>query len=108
LRAYKIVNDIGGQYKTLFHGINRSRVLKRGRWLIAEKKIVKDGGENSTKYMSGFTVLLSLKVAMAYLKLFKDISTKQIIMVDVDGIVRKEHSRLPVYLADQIFIPESA
>ena len=104
MKAYKIVEYTNGQFKTLFYGINGSRVLKTGKWLTAEQKLVKDGGGNSTKYWSGFTVFKDVEIAIKYLKLFKYKSTKIIIQVRVDCVKPKEHSRYPVFLAQQMLI----
>ena len=37
---YKIVDYENGQYKTLFHGVNKSRVLKFNEWLEADMKCI--------------------------------------------------------------------
>jgi len=45
---YKIVEtDDKGNIKTLFHGINRSRILRVGEWLQAELKMVIDGSRGT-------------------------------------------------------------
>jgi hypothetical protein len=108
MRAWKIVEYVNGQYKTLFHGVNGSRILETDKWLTAEQKLVRDGGGSSTKYWSGFTVFFDVGVAIDYLKLFKNIDTKIIIPVRVDCVFPKTHSRKPVYLAQQMFIPKGA
>jgi len=102
-KAFKIFTA-GSQPRTLFHGINRSRTMPVGRWIAADKRIVSDGG---TKYLSGFHVLLSEQDCHAYLRHFKRFDDKRIIEVSVRGPLRaKTHSPHPVFLADEILIPE--
>ena len=50
--AYKIVELDDGHIKTLFHGLNGSRILPCNVWLKSEQKLVKDG-TSKTFYESG-------------------------------------------------------
>ena len=71
---YKIVNeDKPDVFKTLFHGVNKSRVLEFGKWLKAELKQVKDGTSNTT-YLSGWHI----EECVEYLKVFKHTNKKRI------------------------------
>lgn len=99
---YKIVDLEKCQIKTLFHGLNGSRKLPYGKWLIAEKKIVSDG--KSTKYLSGFHVIPSLNESVSYLKKFKNVKNKYIVPVHVHGLRKKEHSPYNVWLADEVYL----
>ena len=100
---YKIVDSYNGEFRTLFHGINGSKILPAGEWLTAEKKEVSDGG--GTKYISGFHVMRTFYDAKKYLNTkFKNKEFKVIILCKTEGIRKKEHSRDDVYLADKIFI----
>lgn len=95
--CYRIVEEKNGKLKTLFHGINRSRVIPPNKWLKAEKKCVSDGG---TKYLSGFHVLKTRKECEKYLGRFDKTKRKlKIIEVLVKGLRRKKHSNSRVFLA---------
>jgi hypothetical protein len=100
LKAFKIVEeDSMGQHKTLFHGLNGTRVIKRGTWLKADEKMVKDG-TSKTEYLSGWHVLLERSQAVDYLKSFTTRLDKlKIVSVVVKDIRPKEHSKSPVFLA---------
>lgn len=100
---YKIVDKVDGQYKTLFHGVNGSKVLENNKWLKAEVKTVIDGS-NGTPYESGWHVLKTVHEAGAYLKNFTSTENKRIVKCKVRKIRKKEHSRNNVYLTDWIFI----
>lgn len=88
-----------GDYKTLFHGIKKSRVLPLNKWLKAERKWVNDGV--GTYYWSGFHVLKTIKDARAYLKKFKKKRNKRIIAIQAMGLRKKAHSPYPVFLASK-------
>ena len=103
MKAYKIVEQHGLHLKTLVHGLDGDRTLPYGKWLTAVKKPVKDGTSKTT-YLSGWHVLMSRAAAEDYLRAFtKRLDILKIVPVDVRGEVRlKEHSRSPVYLADEM------
>lgn len=48
--------DKHGNLKTLFHGVEKSRTIKEGRWYEAEVRPVRDG-TSKTWYLSGFHVM---------------------------------------------------
>jgi len=108
--CYKIVEIINGEYYTLFHGIkgdkNRgSRKLEVGKWLIADKKKVKDGS-CATYYESGFHVLKSYEQTEEFLqKMFRVPKNRAVIQVFAKRLQPKSHSRHEVYLADEMMIP---
>jgi len=99
--CFRIVEVQNGLIKTLFHGINGSRIIPRGKWIKAEKKLVDDGG---TKYISGFHVLKSRATCQKYLKTFKLTKTKRIVPVLAKGLRPKSHSRHPVFLASEMYL----
>lgn len=102
--GYRLV-EIGkdGSLKTLFHGLNKSRVLVKGKWLTCKRKIVHEG-VNGTKYISGFHVLPSLKECKEFSKIFRIRHNRRIIRLKYRNFRSKRHSRGPVLLANQIFI----
>ena len=105
-QAYKIVECENGNYKTLFHGLNGTRILPHETWLEADEKICTDGSKGSTEYLSGWHVLLTREDAEDYLKAFTSrLDILKIVPVLVDEIRPKEHSRSPVYLAKRMFVP---
>jgi hypothetical protein len=99
---YKIVDLENGKIKTLFHGLNGSRVLPTGKWLTATKKMVSDG--KGTEYLSGFHIMENLNESIRYLKRFKNIQNKAVVLVSVNKVWKKEHSNSNVWLAEKIII----
>ena len=57
---YKIIDQIDGKYKTLFHGLNGSKTIPTNQWLKAEEKLVSDGSGNK-KYLSGWHLFKKTK-----------------------------------------------
>lgn len=112
MTAYRIVEQVGDTIKTLFHG-NRgygnrsSRVLARGVWLLADKKIVHDG-TSGTPYESGWHVLLDRSHCDKFLaKHFrKRLDRLKVIEVEVKDLKPKSHSRAPIFLARWMRIPQ--
>jgi hypothetical protein len=100
---YKIVDYENGQYKTLFHGVNKSRVLKFNEWLEADMKMVKDG-TSKTSYMSGWHILPDYKSTVEYLQRFKNFEKKRLVQCKARNVWPKAHSRANVFLAQFIYI----
>jgi hypothetical protein len=104
IRAYKIVEIVDGQIKTLFHGLNGSRTMPRGVWLDAVQKQVKDGTSKTT-YLSGWHVFLTQDDAFEYIDRFtKRIDFLQVVecWIETNGLRSKDHSPAPVMLAKRI------
>ena len=102
---YKIVRIKNGEPYTLFHGINGSRKIPVNSWILADKKIVRDGSKGSTEYISGWHLFSNLDECRAYLvNKFKVLDNKGIICCKAKGIRKKEHSPNNVLLADSIKI----
>lgn len=103
--GYRLV-EVGkdGSFKTLFHGVKGSRTLPKGKWLTCERKIVHEGVDG-TKYISAFHVLPSLEECQEFSKIFKIRASRRIIALKYRQFRPKRHSRGPVLLANQIFIP---
>ena len=99
---YKIVEFENGKVKTLFHGLNNSRVLPTDTWLSAEKKMVCDG--KGPLYLSGWHVLPSYELCEKYLQRFRNRKTKAIIKCFAKDLRPKKHSRSQVFLADHIYV----
>jgi len=104
---YKIVDYENENYKTLFHGVNKSRVLKFNEWLEADIKPVKDGTSKTT-YMSGWHIMPDYESTIEYLKAFKHTSKKRILKCRAKETWPKEHSRSDVFLAKFIYIEGEA
>ena len=105
IEVYKIVqmcND--GIYKTLYHGINRSRTLPCNEWLKADTKLVKDGS-GGNEYYSGFHCFETKKLAEKYLKRFNVNLRTLGIIICLAKFIRHKPSNREVWLADEIFIP---
>jgi len=102
MKAYKIVEVVNGEIKTLFHGINGSRVMPKGKWIKANQVMGKDG-TSETKYLTGWHVLLSYEDCVAYMSRFKKrLDILKIVECQVKHATPKEHSPSPVYLAEYI------
>ena len=99
---YKIVQLKDDQYKTLFHGINGSKVLKPNEWINAVIKENASDGHGST-YTSGIHIIDGAENAVSYLGRFKreDIT---IVRCHAKGLTHKAKSKEYVYLAKSIFI----
>ena len=103
---YKIVEtDDKGNIKTLFHGVNKSRILKLGKWLKAELKMVKDG-TSKTEYLSGFHIAPTYEECKSYLEFFTHRHNKKIVKCEARNIRPKSHSRSNIFLAEYILITE--
>lgn len=101
--AYKIVEWKNGDPHTLFHGIDGSRRLPRGRWIEAEKKQGVDGG-GQEPYLTGIHVFRNRKKAEGYLDNFRVEKDRRVIEVRATGL-RQKPTNGHVWLADRIFIP---
>lgn len=102
---YRLVEvDEKGRSKTLFHGINRSRLIPLNDWIKAKKHIVNDGG---TDYLSGFHVLETFEECEEYASRFTKKRTLKIIPVGVAGrLRRKKHAKAKVWLADWMYVDQ--
>lgn len=105
IECYKIMdlsND-GKSYKTLFHGVNGSKILPFDTWVLADRKWAGEGG---SKYWTGFHVILTKENCEKYFKKFTDESkTRVIIKCMAMNLRPKESSRGLVYLAEKMLIP---
>lgn len=101
MKAFKIVEIDRGKIKTLFHGINGSRVLEPGKWYQAVEKMVND---NATPYLSGFHVLPDFDECVDYMEKFKNKENKIIVECECQKLRKKEHSPANVFLARKIKI----
>ena len=79
---WKIVDEHKKSPHTLYHGLRGAKKLGIGRYLTAERKIVRDGSGNAY-YESAFHVLANLKDAVKYLNRFKNLGTKRLVEVEV-------------------------
>jgi len=105
MRCYKIVDEHDGILKTLFHGVDGSRILKKGEWLKAVIKDVRDGS-CQTYYKSGWHILPTYEDCVEYLKRFTYTDKKKIVPCQARNVWPKTHSRADVYLAEYIFIED--
>jgi len=101
--VYKIIENKKGNYYTLFHGVDGSRLLPINTWLNANKRLVKDGSDGLI-YESGFHCFLDLNIAHNYIRHFRKNKNRTIIKCIANNI-RQKPTNPNVYLADAIFIP---
>ena len=101
ITVYKICDRVNDKVKTLFHGVNGSRVIPFGVWMTAENKRVRDG-TSETWYISGFHIFRNLEDALEYLKMFpKHRKLKIIVQGEAQKLRPKAHSPSPTELADR-------
>jgi hypothetical protein len=102
---YKIVDkDNSGRYKTLFHGIDGSKVIPVDEWVRSDQKGVRDG-TGGTLYVSGWHVMMNLCECREYLSRFTANKDRVIVEIDVRGFIwSKDHSPSNVHLCDEIKI----
>lgn len=67
--AFKIVEVVDDQIKTLFHGVDRSRVMEPGIWIEGDVKTGRDG-TGKKWYKTGWHSLPSLEEAEEYMTRF--------------------------------------
>jgi len=103
MKAFRIVElDASGRMKTLFHGIQGSRLIEAGKWYTADEKQVTDGS-SKTSYISGFNVLKSREECEAYLERFDQSKrTLAIVPCEVREVRPKSHSKSNVFLARKL------
>jgi len=104
---YRIVEiDDKGNYKSLFHGTNGSRILEKRKWLKANIKNVRDGSrKQSTEYVSGFHVLPTKEECEQFFhKRFKIKENRIIIPCRAKALKKKKHSPSNILLAEEIYI----
>ena len=102
-RCWKIVEHHEAGFKTLFHGVNGSRLLPRGKWLTSERKWCGEGV--GRKYWTGFHVVTSRELCEKYFALFKRRDGRGIVECLARGLRKKPGGRPGVMLAKQIMVP---
>lgn len=101
--CYKIMDIDEKGYKTLFHGVNGSRIMPFDTWIQAERKW---GGEGGSKYWTGFHVLMTRELCLKYFKKFTDEKkTRVIVKCFAKNLTPKKSSRGMVFLAEWLMIP---
>ena len=107
LKYYKIFDAKNDMPHTLFHGVQKSRLLPLDEWITAEVKNVSDGSAGKV-YRSGFHVLKHFEETKNFfMNQFRIFDHRVISIIDVDvdsGIWPKKHSRGNVFLAKKIRI----
>ena len=98
--------DKDGNFRSLFHSVGKTRLMPKGVWLKAKRKLVCEGS-NGTKYLSGFHVLPTLEECKEYGKKFKLKEHRRIISVYCKNLRQKKHSKSNVKLAGWMLIPET-
>lgn len=111
MKAYKIfdlhIGSEGESPKTLFHGVQGSRHLPLGRWIIAEQKWVTDGSRQ-TPYLSGFHAYPSLDAVMQWLKGAKNLDNRVVVEVEIKQLRKKPKAVRPTILAGKMRITRQA
>lgn len=109
MKFYRIVEvDKRGNYKTLFHGNNGSRILEPNTWLKSIQKQVRDGSRLKAKeYTSGWHVIPGEKEVTERFKksFFRAPRELKVVEVEVRGKTwPKSHSRHNILLCEEIKI----
>jgi hypothetical protein len=100
-KAYRIVEKTDKGYKTLFHGINRSRLLAVGKWLRSEQKTVKDGSKGKL-YKSGWHLIEDLEECRKFME-SRFTAPRELVIVECEvkgEIWDKEHSPHNIILCE--------
>ena len=95
---YKIMQKHPEGYKTLFHGLNGSKLLPVEKWLRAEEKMGRDGS-GPKWYLTGWHVLPDVETCEQYLRQFRHQEDKVFVPCLAAEMRRKEGARAEVYLA---------
>ena len=100
--CYRIVEVKNGKLLSLFHATNGSRIFPDGKWLYANKKVVREG-KNGHPYLSGFHVFKSRPEAIKFFnKMFRNRNNRIIVSCEATKLRKKLHARGEVFLADKI------
>ena len=103
--GYKLVDYRDGRVCFLYHGVSGSMTVPFNTWIKADKKLVSDG--TGKKYLSGFHFFKKLNDAKVYINKFTTRKhLKRIVRIYVRKIWKKDHSRSPVYLAEDMKVVE--
>jgi hypothetical protein len=102
---WRIIEKKNDKLHTLFHGVKKSRVIPRNKWLTAENKVVNDGIGQS--YISGFHCLETRKECRKYARQFKKKDGRFFVKIKTKGL-RRKNSPHKVYLADKMLIPKNS
>ena len=101
LRLFEIKD---GTLYTLFHSVGQNRLVPRGKWLIAKKKKVRDGGSGNY-YESGFHVFAPSFNPEKFLSKFRKSRTLAIVEVDVKDVCKKP-TNSNILLAQYMRVPK--
>lgn len=93
----------GAPLKTLFHGVNGSRIVPHGVWLQADTRLVRDGtGDNW--YHGGFHVVADMDTLLSYLNRFT--APRRLVAVEVNARgLRPKPTNPNILLADEMYVP---
>ena len=100
---FRIVEFKNNKHYSLFHSTSKNRLLETNKWLIADKKLVRDGSGDNW-YISGWHTFLSKNIALKYLNRFKHKTDRIIIECKISGNIRKKSTNKDVYLSDKIYL----
>lgn len=102
---YKIFDVKDDSPHTLFHGVKGSRRLSIGRWLTAERKMVRDGsGQN--RYISGFHAYETMEDVKAWVKGARNLAGRVVSKVQVRGCRNKPRAVRRTILAYRMRIDQ--
>jgi hypothetical protein len=104
MKKWKLFELKDENYCTLFHHVNGSRYLPRGRWITA-KQVVAREGSHGRKYRTGFHVFDSFDTVKEFLDKFKAPRKLVALEVDVQKILRKKPTNNKILLVKKIRIP---
>jgi hypothetical protein len=101
--AYKIFDLYGIRPKTLYHGIDGSRLLPIGKWVKAERKMVTDGSRRHP-YLSGFHSYASLEEVTRWLQAAQYYEDRVVVKVKIKGCRPKPNAVRPTVLSNWLLI----
>jgi len=101
--GFRLVEFKNDMPHTLFHGINKSRVLRVGEWLEADVRLVNDNGGQS--YMGGFHFLYDLEEMREYMTRFTKPRDLRVVRMLAKDVWPKPTNPL-VFLSRWMFLEE--
>lgn len=105
-KVYKIFVIENGELRNLFKSIEGSRTIEFDRWLKAENKMARDGG-NSRKYLTGIHCVETLNDAIEYLDNFYTDKNRLIVECLAEDL-RTKPTNDKVKLADWLYVPKKS
>jgi hypothetical protein len=100
---YRLFELKDGNYLTLFHSVNGTRIIPIGQWIKAKQCIAYEG-QHGKKYRAAFHVFDSIEIIPTFIKKFHASRTLIVAQVVVRGKCRKKPSNSTITLAPEMMV----